>query len=42
MTGHDDVVIAYWMGKEVAGLLLVGKLYDLLGTAEVGFGLVPH
>lgn len=40
MAGHDDVVVAYGVGEEVGGLLLVVKLNDLLRAAEVGLCLV--
>jgi hypothetical protein len=41
MTRQDDVVIADGVAEEVAlGEILVRQLYHLLGTAEVGFGLI--
>lgn len=39
---QDDMVIAYRTGEEIIGLTLVGELYHLLGTTEIGLGLTPH
>ena len=42
VTRQDDVVVTYGMGEEIIGLMLVGELYHLLGSTEVGLGLTPQ
>ena len=42
VTWQDDVVVSYRMSQEIVGLMLVSKLYHLLGATEVGLGLVAY
>ena len=42
VTRQYDVMVAYRTGEEIICLTLVGELYHLLGTTEVGLSLTPH
>ena len=41
MTWENDVMVSDWIRQEIRGLTGMRQLDDLLGSAEVGFCLIP-
>ena len=40
MTWEDDVMVSDWIRQEIGGLTGMRQLDDLLGSAQVRFGLI--
>ena len=41
MTWENDVMVSYGIRQEIGGLTGMRQLDDLLGSAQVRFGLIP-